>query len=191
MNTKNEFNRQYFEGGLDYFLIMSIKAVAQTSLDAAIGAHDASSVIALLTSAEIPSWNSLYNIGQRFFSEGHYAEASKLLEKALEIAPDATSTLLSVQYLSGCYFALNKYTSEQDCIRKELAILKQNYHKNLPSIIDLTKALGLSYFRAGKLVDASCSFNEAITMTRQISIHTIVEAELVILMQRCHEIKAQ
>jgi len=171
---------------------MSITAVAGTALDAAISAHDASSVIAQLTPIGIDDqtslWHRLNDIGQRFFSEGYFGEAAKLLEHARQVAPDETSTLVSVQYLTGCYFELREHAKEQASIRIELRILKQNYQTNLASIIDLTKSLGLSNFREGKVKDAFCCFNEALTMTRQIAKQTDTETELLVLMQNCREI---
>lgn len=174
---------------------MSITSVASSALDAAISAHDASLVIDQLSPIGIDNqnllWHRLNEIGQRFFSESYFGEAAKLLEYARKVAPDETCTLVSVQYLTGCYFALREHAKEQASIRIELKILKQNYQTNLASIIDLTKSLGLSYFRAGKVKDATCCFNEALTMTRQIAMHTDTETELLVLMQNCREIKAQ
>lgn len=138
----------------------------KTALDVAIGAHQAEAVITLLTGPDLvdktPIWASLNSIGQRFFTEGHFAEALTIHLKAHEFAealffPGNPHLITTIQRIAACYFSLGNYREARVYLRDEYEMEKDVSRRG-----EILQDIGFSYFNEGSYPQALNIYRQAL-----------------------------
>jgi len=124
-------------------------------------------VIATAVSAQQDAWNQLNQEAVRLCREGKYTEATKIVEKSLEIAentfgPDHSNVALSLNYLDELYRSQGKYTQAEPLYKRSLVITEKALGPDHPDVAAALNNLAEFYRDQGGYSEAELLYKRAL-----------------------------